>query len=148
MCTTVGAGDTPFGISLWSGRFTQSYLGRRPPRRGYCFVVWTGRHVAEPTELDPEEAAGYWSETLAVCRAIEAHYSPLKMNISLLGNGVPHLHAHLVPRYREDPAAGGPMALEDWRFDDLDPEDPEVLEADAASLRALLEAQSDIERAP
>ena len=31
------------------------------------------------------------------------------MNINLLGNLVPHLHAHLVPRYYDDPAPGRPI---------------------------------------
>ena len=32
-----------------------------------------------------------------------------KMNINLLGNLVPHLHAHLLPRYEGDPAPGRPI---------------------------------------
>jgi len=43
-----------------------------------------------------------------VTRAIEAEYTPLKMNLMFLGNAMPHLHAHLIPRYRDDPDAGGP----------------------------------------
>lgn len=31
------------------------------------------------------------------------------MNFQLLGNAVPHLHAHLVPRYYGDPALGMPI---------------------------------------
>jgi len=31
------------------------------------------------------------------------------MNVNLLGNLVPHLHAHLVPRYYGDSAPGRPI---------------------------------------
>jgi diadenosine tetraphosphate (Ap4A) HIT family hydrolase len=31
------------------------------------------------------------------------------MNVQILGNAVPHLHAHLVPRYYGDPAPSRPL---------------------------------------
>jgi diadenosine tetraphosphate (Ap4A) HIT family hydrolase len=34
------------------------------------------------------------------------------MNYQLLGNLVPHLHVHVVPRYLDDPAPGKPMPWE------------------------------------
>jgi diadenosine tetraphosphate (Ap4A) HIT family hydrolase len=42
-----------------------------------------------------------------------------------LGNAMPHLHAHVIPRYRDDPDAGRPprfmMDSSDWRrFDDAE----------------------------
>lgn len=42
-------------------------------------------------------------------RAVERVFRPLKMNFELLGNAVPHLHAHIVPRYYGDPAPGRPL---------------------------------------
>jgi diadenosine tetraphosphate (Ap4A) HIT family hydrolase len=62
------------------------------------------------------------------------------MNWLSLGNGVPHLHVHLVPRPADDVRAGGP--LEGEAFDpDVTPEVPaEQLRAAAASLRAVLES--------
>jgi len=72
-------------------------------------VVWRGRHVAEPTELGEEEAAGYWREVLRVGAALERHYQPVKLNYQILGNAVPHLHTHVVPRFAQDPAPGRPL---------------------------------------
>jgi len=101
-------------------------------------VVWKGRHVAEPWELSGEEAAGFWSEVAQVARAVEEEYRPVKMNWLSLGNGVPHLHVHLVPRPLDDARAGGP--LEGDAFDaTATAELPQAqLAAEAAALRARL----------
>jgi diadenosine tetraphosphate (Ap4A) HIT family hydrolase len=43
---------------------------------------------------------------------IEHVFAPCHMNYQLLGNSVPHLHVHLVPRYLDDPAPGMPLPWE------------------------------------
>jgi diadenosine tetraphosphate (Ap4A) HIT family hydrolase len=53
---------------------------------------------------------------------IERVFAPCHMNYQLLGNLVPHLHVHPVPRYLDDPAPGRPLpwepkALADSEFD-------------------------------
>jgi diadenosine tetraphosphate (Ap4A) HIT family hydrolase len=65
---------------------------------GYTVAVWNGRHVSESTQLAGEQAAGYWPETLRVGRAVEQGFEHAKMNYQMLGNTVPHLHAHIIPR--------------------------------------------------
>ncbi len=79
-----------------------------PVRPGYAYVIWKGRHVAEPTELSAEEAAGFWADVARVAGAVDAQYRPAKMNWLSLGNGVPHLHVHLVPRPPHDRAGRWP----------------------------------------
>lgn len=131
-----GADETPFGVRVFEGRWSDAYLGRRPVRPGYAYVVWKGRHVAEPTELSDEEAAGFWGEVAQVARAVATRRRPVKMNWLSLGNGVPHLHVHLVPRPADDVRAGGP--LEPEAFDHAaTPEVPaDELRAEADALRA------------
>jgi diadenosine tetraphosphate (Ap4A) HIT family hydrolase len=65
--------------------------------------------VAEPTQLSAEEASRYWLEVLEAGRALERHFEPVKMNYDLLGNLLPHLHTHVVPRYADDPKPGWPF---------------------------------------
>jgi diadenosine tetraphosphate (Ap4A) HIT family hydrolase len=48
---------------------------------------------------------------LTVARALIVTYRPLKMNYETLGNSLPHLHTHLIPRYEEDPRPGQPFPL-------------------------------------
>jgi diadenosine tetraphosphate (Ap4A) HIT family hydrolase len=93
---------------VFAGTFSDAYLRRHVMPRGYTLVVWRGRHVADPTELTRDEAIGYWLEVLDVARAIERRYGPAKLNIEMLGNAVPHLHTHVVPRYLDDPSPEHP----------------------------------------
>jgi len=46
---------------------------------------------------------------LSVAFALAKTFNPDKMNYELLGNGMSHLHWHLVPRYKTDPMWGRPI---------------------------------------
>ena len=109
ICDALGAGDSDYWIHVADLPTTEVYLDRGSQIEGYCLVVWRPGHAAEPTELEPEAAARYWQEVMAVGRALEDGFAPLKVNYFTLGNTVPHLHTHVVPRYRDDPAPGGPL---------------------------------------
>lgn len=130
---------TPFGARFFVGDWSDAVLGRHPVRPGYAFVIWKGRHVAERHELGREEAAGFWSEVTRVSRAVEERSQPTKMNWLHLGNGVPHLHVHLVPRPFDDPNAGGPVEAEDFEHSRVAPLNDDVLRTEAAALRTLLD---------
>ncbi len=82
-------------------------------QRGYTIVIWRGRHVADPTELTEDEAASYFADVLRVGRAIEKMCRPAKMNFEMLGNSLPHLHTHVVPRYLDDGAPCWPFPFPD-----------------------------------
>jgi diadenosine tetraphosphate (Ap4A) HIT family hydrolase len=125
-----------YGLRIRSGSYTDAYLQRADVQRGYTVVIWRGRHVNEPTELDDDEAGGYWAEVLTVARALIGLYQPLKMNYETLGNSLPHLHTHLIPRFTEDPRPGQPFPLSAQQPDAKVPETQ--LQADAAALRKLL----------
>lgn len=137
MCAAGRPDEDEYGVRIQAQRYSDAYLQRAAVQRGYTLVIWRGRHVAEPTELSTQEASGYWLEVLEVARALQQHYRPLKVNYETLGNVVPHLHTHLVPRYVDDPAPGRPFPLP------VDtsalPAVPELqLKQDVDALRALL----------
>jgi diadenosine tetraphosphate (Ap4A) HIT family hydrolase len=111
-------------------------LERRSRLPGYCVVIWRHGHVAEPTQLESAAAGEYWADVLAVCGAIESEFRPVKINLLTLGNWVPHLHTHVVPRYPDDPAPGGPITWADM-FNEQ-PTPPDLLHQQAARLRAVL----------
>ncbi len=140
MCARPEQDLTPFGARFFVGEWSDAVLGRHPVRPGYTYVVWKGRHVAEPDELCPDEAAGFWSEVALVARAVQVRYRPTKMNWLHLGNGVPHLHVHLVPRPLDDPNAGGPVEAEDFEQSRVAALGDDVLLAEAGALRTVLES--------
>jgi diadenosine tetraphosphate (Ap4A) HIT family hydrolase len=136
ICGALGRGDNYFWVAVHTGRLAEVHLERRSRLPGYCIVVWRHGHVAEPDDLDPGQASGYWAEVLAAGRAVRARFGPVKLNYMTLGNTVPHLHTHVVPRYPDDPAPGGPIAWEQIFSPDPVPEAD--LQRQAADLRALL----------
>jgi diadenosine tetraphosphate (Ap4A) HIT family hydrolase len=136
MCENGRPDVSRYGVRIHAGDYSDAYLQRADVQHGYTVVIWRGRHVTEPTELDDAEAAGYWSEVLAVARALITVYKPLKMNYETLGNSLPHLHTHLIPRFPEDPRPGQPFPLSAQQPKAKVPEGR--LLAEATVLRALL----------
>jgi diadenosine tetraphosphate (Ap4A) HIT family hydrolase len=135
LCAEGRPDETPWGVRIFSGERSDAYLQRSGIQRGYSLVVWRGRHVAEPTELSAEEAAAYWLEVLRVARALEMHLEPVKMNYDLLGNSLPHLHTHVIPRYADDPRPGWPFPFPE---EDPPPHPEPGFRADVEALRSLL----------
>jgi diadenosine tetraphosphate (Ap4A) HIT family hydrolase len=141
MCAQGRPDENEFGILVYRSDTADAYLQKADVgQRGYCIVIWRGRHVAEPTELSDTEAGQYWDDVLRVARAIEVHYTPAKLNLMMLGNTLPHLHTHVVPRYVDDRDPGHPP-----RFMDPGEKTPALpiddVRRDAAKLRELVEGQ-------
>jgi diadenosine tetraphosphate (Ap4A) HIT family hydrolase len=125
------------GTRVFRGAYSDAYLRRLAAPRGYVIVVWRGRHVSEPTDLTTAEAAAYWLEVLDVARGIERRYKPAKLNIQILGNAVPHLHTHVVPRYVDDPTPGRPPTFLDDSTAELSSSE---YDREAAALRQAIQA--------
>lgn len=136
LCAVLGTGDDDHAVAVAELPFSEVRLERRSRLPGYCIVVWRFRHVAEPDDLALDEAAGYWQDVLRVSRAVRGVFQPVKVNLMTLGNWAPHLHTHVLPRYLDDPAPGGPLAWHDIVADEPTPE--AVLAGQAAALRAAL----------
>lgn len=137
MCTSTSSEEDEYGSLIYSTDEVDAVLQRARIQRGYTLVIWRGRHVVEPYELTDDESARYWRAVQRVAKALAQHYRPLKMNYETLGNTVPHLHTHLLPRFVQDPAPGRPFPL-------LPQDGSEVriplaeLRTDAEALRILL----------
>ena len=132
MCEQGRPEETEYGARFLDGEVSDAYLQKEDVQRGYSIVVWRGRHIAEPTELSREEAAQYWLEVVEAGRRIERYLGPVKLNYDILGNALPHLHAHVVPRYADDPKPGWPFPFPEHRGQ----VDEAQFRADLAALRA------------
>ncbi len=68
---------------------------------GFLRVVWQA-HVAEMTELAPDDQQHCLRIVLAVESVLRQLMRPDKINLASLGNQVPHLHWHVIPRFVDD----------------------------------------------
>ena len=69
---------------------------------GYCFV-FTKTHVTELFHLDAATRHAVIDEVSLVAAALARVYRPTKVNYELIGNMVPHMHWHVVPRFADGP---------------------------------------------
>lgn len=69
---------------------------------GYVRVI-AKRHVKEMSDLTDEESAHLWQLLRRVERAMIDELQIEKVNLAEFGNEVPHLHWHLIPRWKDDP---------------------------------------------
>lgn len=68
---------------------------------GFCRVVWNA-HIAEMTDLSPADQRHLMNVVFATESALRTLLRPDKINLASLGNVVPHLHWHVIPRWRDD----------------------------------------------
>ncbi len=71
--------------------------------RGYTILIYNKSHKTELFQLRKKERIAYFEDLVKVAKAINDAFHPVKMNYELLGNVVPHLHWHIIPRKKSDP---------------------------------------------
>lgn len=69
---------------------------------GLCRVIWNA-HVSEMTELPAPARTRLMAAVWATEAALRELLRPDKINLASLGNQVPHLHWHVIPRFENDP---------------------------------------------
>ena len=89
------------GQLIWRGDDCRVILVNDPDLPGFCRVIWN-HHVAEMTDLGYGEREHVMSLVFAVEEAVRHVMHPDKVNIAALGNMVPHIHWHVIPRYKDD----------------------------------------------
>jgi len=68
---------------------------------GFCRVIWNA-HVSEMSDLDQDARAHLMQAVWQVEAALREVLAPHKINLASLGNQVPHLHWHVIPRFADD----------------------------------------------
>ena len=97
---------------------------------GFCRVILRD-HVREMSDLPNEDRLLVNEAIYQVELAVREVMQPLKVNVASLGNVVPHLHWHVIPRYADDAHFPAPVWAQAARQTD---------EAILAQRRALLPA--------
>lgn len=95
LCDGVG------GELLWQDDLCRVVLVDDADYPGFCRVILK-RHVAEMTDLAAAERERLMQVVFATEAAVREVIQPDKVNLASLGNVVPHLHWHVIPRFRND----------------------------------------------
>lgn len=89
------------GAVLWRNAFCRVVAVDDPDYPGYCRVI-LNRHAREMSDLAPDERQRLMRVVVEVEAALRESLAPDKVNLASLGNMVPHLHWHVIPRFRDD----------------------------------------------
>ncbi|MER1966882.1 HIT family protein [Castellaniella sp. GW247-6E4] len=105
------------------------------PLPGFIRIVWRA-HIAEMTDLDAASRSRLMCAVWLVEDALRGCLHPDKINLASLGNQVPHLHWHIIPRWRADPYFPGTP----WSTPLTDPAQLAAWEVRRAGIQARLPA--------
>jgi diadenosine tetraphosphate (Ap4A) HIT family hydrolase len=95
LCATAG------GVVLWEGAGCRVVRVADPHYPGFCRVI-RNAHVREMTDLAPVEREETMRVVFAVERVLRDLFRPDKINLASFGNLTPHVHWHVIPRWRDD----------------------------------------------
>ena len=95
LCETTG------GELLWQDAFCRVILVADKDYPGFCRVIWH-EHIKEMSDLTTVQQNRMMRVVFAVEAAVRDTLKPDKINLASLGNMVPHLHWHVIPRFKED----------------------------------------------
>lgn len=88
---------------------------------GFCRVIWN-EHISEMTDLSDQDRNLIMQIVWKVEQVIRDIMGSHKINLASLGNMVPHVHWHIIPRYTDDPHFPNPI------WSPLDIEESDVTE--------------------
>lgn len=119
------------GILIYENEYV--YVGHidRKGKGNYLghIMIDIKRHIPTLADMTMEEAKAFGMIISRVSKALKVTENAEHIYALVSGNSVPHLHLHLIARYRNTPEAfWGPMELYDW------PEAPIAEEAEIIAL--------------
>lgn len=87
--------------AVWAGEKFSVIVVDDANYPGFCRVIWHD-HVREMSDLAVDDRLLVNEAVFQVEQAVREVMQPLKVNLASLGNVVPHLHWHIIPRYADD----------------------------------------------
>ncbi|MET3133497.1 diadenosine tetraphosphate (Ap4A) HIT family hydrolase [Oxalobacteraceae bacterium GrIS 1.11] len=93
--------DGADGALVWRDAEVAVVLVDDPAYPGFCRVIWHA-HVKEMTDLTVAQRGHVMDVVWQVELAQRAVMAPEKINLASFGNMTPHVHWHVIPRYRDD----------------------------------------------
>jgi len=92
----------PGGEVVWDDGFARVVLVGDADHPGFCRVI-LNTHEKEMTGLPDAQRARLMEVVFVVEQTLRELLAPDKINLASLGNVVPHLHWHVIPRFADDP---------------------------------------------
>jgi diadenosine tetraphosphate (Ap4A) HIT family hydrolase len=89
------------GICLVRTKQYRIVAPREPEFLGLIRVIWN-EHVVEMTDLEILPRNDFMRAVYFVEESVRQMMNPDKINLASLGNVVPHLHWHIIPRWLDD----------------------------------------------
>lgn len=89
------------GEVLWDDGFARVVVAGDADHPGFCRVILNA-HVKEMSDLQEPDRMRVMRMVFAVELALRDFLKPDKINLASLGNVVPHLHWHVIPRFADD----------------------------------------------
>lgn len=86
---------------LWSDALCRVIWVDDAQYPGFCRVILNA-HSKEMTDLPPDQRHRLMDVVFAVETAVREIAQPDKINLASLGNVVPHVHWHVIPRWLDD----------------------------------------------
>ena len=89
------------GEVVWRDAFCRVVLVEDPDYPGFCRVILND-HISEMTLMEPTRRERLMRVVFATEMVLRELMSPQKINLASLGNMVPHIHWHVIPRFSDD----------------------------------------------
>jgi diadenosine tetraphosphate (Ap4A) HIT family hydrolase len=110
LCTSIG------GEVVWRNALCRVVNINDRDYPGFCRVI-LNRHEREMTDLTENEQLQMMRIVFAVEASLRRLLNPDKINLASLGNMTPHVHWHVIPRWREDRCFPHPIWASTQRTD-------------------------------
>lgn len=102
-----GCGVCDFALWLPVARLSAATVGlyddARFPGR---LIVSAHEHFEHLDDMAPSELGEFMAGVQRACRALRSLEGVERVNVAILGNREPHVHAHLIPRRAGEPNSG------------------------------------------
>ena len=96
------------GEPVWENALCRVVSVADPDYPGFCRVI-LNRHEREMSDLPENDQHELMRIVLAVEATVRQVLNPDKINLASLGNMTPHVHWHIIPRWREDRCFPNPI---------------------------------------
>lgn len=86
------------------------FLFKEQTHKGRCVVAYK-KHDVELYELDDNELLAFMKDVNKVASAMKKLFDADKINYGAYSDKLPHLHIHLVPKYKDGTDFGGVFVM-------------------------------------